>query len=227
MSLFSFLPLGKSSSKGYSSAAMPDFPDLVGSDGLIKSQYQLQNPESFNTAENAFNALYNYSTSEGPSSQANYLLEANENNYQNALDQTLAQNSSSTQDSLNRLAMRGGATRGNMSRAYQNLANMNMGANQSAAINKANSDLNVLQADESQKLNTLSTIPSQGVQLGTAQNSIDQYNIGNSLDSIYNKYNAEAKGIAANNAANQYQWTALNTGGLLGNGGLLGSGFRF
>lgn len=140
---------------------------------------------------------------QGPSQQANYLMQQAGNQNQAALEGLQRGNMSMANSAIGRLGM-GGMQSGSRERLLGNAQRQNALGSQSQYANFANQKLGILGQDEANKQNIL-----QGLQ------------------TLYDKrWSDQMSALAGQNSAKSQYDTAMNTGGIFGSGGILGTGFR-
>ena len=204
----------------------PERPDILGSDSYVKAPFRLEgtNTQYQNIGTNALNKMNDFATAQGPSQSAQYLQQANENNYQNQISNQVKANESQFAGLRNDLAMRGGYGSGTRERIGTNLANANIHSTQNAYGNKINNNLKILQGDEQNKMDMLGNVARTGLAYDQNELNKKRFDITNSLNTANNFYNQDMNKWAALNASKEQEWAGRNTGGLFGQGGFLGTG---
>lgn len=194
--------------------------NLSGADGKLRSDLMLGGnmPAAAGQSQSVLNQLMSRATSQGPSQQANYLMDANQRNTQNQLGQAEEMGRGQMASATGQMAMRGGLDAGARERmgsqgGFQTLMNKQKIMNDSAGSN-----LNILAQDEAQKTGMMQALPSQLLSQAGFEQGGKQFDIANTLQTVGGKYDTDMREWGASQAAREQAKLANKKSGLLGLG---------
>lgn len=201
------------------SMAKPEW-NLSTADGKLRPDLMLGDfrPQSQNQSQDMLNQLVGRATAQGPTQQAQYLMDANQRNTQNLMGQAEDQGRGQLASMTGQLAMRGGLDSGARERlasqsGFQTLLNKQRISNDAAGNN-----LNILAQDEAQKSQLMQALPQSLLAQAGFERGGKQFDIGNTLATVGGKYAEDMSAWGANQAAREQAKLANKNRGLLGLG---------
>lgn len=201
------------------SQARPEFT-LGDGKGRLAGDLQLAGwmPESARQSQGVLNDLQSFANTQGPTQQAQYLQEANQNQLNRSLGDAEATGRSQLASANTNMAMRGGLDAGSRERMASSNMLGTMMNKQNARSGAADQNLNILANDEAQKMDVMRSLPSQLLGQAGYETGLKQYDIDNTLNVMGNKYNQDMQAWAGNQAAREQTKLANKNSGLLGLG---------
>lgn len=197
------------------SMAKPTDPskNILGEDSFVKGPFSLsdQADQNQDQAQGLLGNLKNFATQQGPSSIAQNLLQANDQQTQMQRDDLSNQMSSQRATQEANMAMKGGLGTGSRERMASQGMLGNMQANQQLNAQSSLNNMNTLAQDEDRKFGLLQGLPSQFLQMGQYDQGKKQFDINNSIGTATNSYNQQMGAYAGNQLARQ-QGQAFNAG---------------
>lgn len=200
------------------SQARPEF--TLSENGRLAKDLTLGNymPTSATQSQGTLDSLNKFANTQGPSQSAQYQLQGNQRATNNALDNVESQGKSAMASANTNMAMRGGLDAG--SRERMNRSNMlGMMSGKQQALNEGHGrELDILANDEQQKLGVLQSLSPQLLNQAQFEAGLKQYDIGNNLNVMGNKYSEDMRAWAGNQSAREQAELANKKQGILGLG---------